>query len=780
MPRIGGMPFSVKKDAISVDFSGGFLQLSSASSLPNAQTSNQLAILRHMRKFRGLGHLVIIIAAAITLCVTSTGWTESDVVSEYKILTQKYFLDRSIDFAQELLQREEYLGVLYNSTVAEIEARRKESSLSGLFADPVWQVDPAYFDRNNPALADLSLAERYQLWADFEDREFSRRQELVQSVRSKLIEIGTNEQNQRMFRRELEKTLRYYGEADWEMASLLFDRLLMDYPFQQMDDILFYQSEVNIELQYYDKALTFLLNILSDYPQSKYHAKSYERASQLLAELGEKRDQIHLYQNFSFEGFPGDPEEMGGLHFRAGQAEASWGHFTVAIEILNRIDQKSPFYLPSRYLLADCAAGLEDWPQAVDVLSEMVDMKQHGMPHERWRMLMDEAKIRLAFIFYEWGELDKANDLFKQISQNSPFYDRVLMGKSWLAFQLDNYEEAIAKSEELLAAYPYSTEIYEAGSLVGYCYEQMGEKSTAMGYFFDVLEAGVGQSKLNTFLTERVRIRGALAQLQALENDVFASDNAEVYSDYKRGRNLLELSLQRIGLAELLEANADMRRLVEERILLDKLVNQHQAIEQQIVDNQDASQLADFLSLEDRIFTLLERLKSSGLEQVKSTPLYYQEARVGYINDLADTLSARVEVEIAGIVDAIQNKEQQYAAAVESGDTGDRIQAGLKLQKLQGILDRSYKSRTLAEMSHLPVLSTRVDRWSDFSFNRYAMGGMEFDDLEQKYERLKQVENYLITLEEMIEHREPETVQDADTIDTQEEETSGDSENQSE
>jgi len=735
-----------------------------------------------MRQLRILGHLVPLIAAAMTLSLGTPAWPQSGVVSEYQTLQQKYFLDRTINFAEELLQREEYLEVLFKCTVAEIEKRRDESPVSAVFDNPIWQVDPAYFDRNDPALADLTLSERYKHWVAFEDREFSRRKELILSIRSKLIQTGTAEQNQRMFRRELEKALHYYGQQDWEMASLMFDRLLMDYPFQQMDDILYYQSEVNVELEYYDKALSYLFNILSDYPESEYYSKSYERASQLLAELGETRDQIQLYQNYTSDEFPGDPKEMGGLHFRAGKAEASSGNFSVAIEILNRIDPKSPFYLPSRYLLADCAASLEDWPQAVDVLTETVQLKQHGMPQERWRMLIDEAKIRLAFIYYEWGEFDKADELFKQISQNSPFYDRVLMGKAWLAFQLDNYEATIAKSEELLTSYPYSTEIYEAGSLVGYCYEQLGEKSKAMGYFYDVLEAGVGQSKLNTFLTERSRIRNALAQLQALEADVFSSNNPRIFSDYKRGRNLLELSLQRIGLAELLEANTDMRRLVAERVLLDKLANQHNQMEQQVLANDKASELADFISLEDRIYTLMERLKTAGLEQVKSTPLYYQEARVGYINNLADSLSAQVESEIDNIVVSIQLEEQQYAEAMASSATNDQIEAGLGIYQLQNILNRSYKSRTLAEKSHTPVLSTRVDRWSDFSFNRYAMGGMEFDELDQKYERLKQVENYILTLDEMLEHQEPEKVApDADSLDTPEEETSGKSDdNQSE
>jgi hypothetical protein len=73
------------------------------------------------------------------------------------------------------------------------------------------------------------------------------------------------------------------------------------------------------------------------------------------------------------------------------------------------------------------------------------------------------------------------------------------------------------------------------------------------------------------------------------------------------------------------------------------------------------------------------------------------------------------------------------------------------LNQLQEVLNRSYLNHVLAENSRRPVLKTRVDRWSDFSFSRYAMGGMEFDELERRYERLKQVEDYIATLDVMLE-----------------------------
>ncbi len=671
--------------------------------------------------------------------------------SDFQSLSEKYFLDRTLDYARELLLKEEYLTVLYQSAAAEIESRKKEGFDASALNRSFLNLQPAHFDRDDPRIASASLAQRYRMWKDFEDREYQRRLQIVLDVRNALIESATPEQKHRQFRWELEKGLKYYGEEDWEIAALIFQRLLRDYDYRQLDDILFYLSEISIQLRHFDEALDYLLTLLSEYPESTYRAKSYDRAAELMFQMGENRDLIRLYQNYSYEGFPGNAAEMGGVHLLAARAQASFGHYQPAVEILERVDPDSPYYLASRYLLADCLAALKDWPGAIEVLTDMVNIKQGKMPYDRWRLLTDEARIKLAFIYYEDEDYDRAAELFDQVRQNSPFYDRVLMGKAWIAFQLDNYDETIAKTEELLSLYPASTEIYEAGSLAGYCYEQMGEKSTAMGYFYDVLEAGVGRSKLQTFAKEKERIRKALSELKALEEEVFSSGDEQAFSDYRRARNQLELCMRRIDLAELLEANVQMRSLVEERVLLDKLVRQHRELEPEVEQKADASAYVDFLALEDRIYTLMDHLNKVGIERLRSTPLYYKEARVAQINAAADSLSRQLETQIEALFADIREKQKQYEEARDAGDATRCVHLGLNLDRLRSLLERGEESRVMAEATRAPVLKTRVDRWSDFSFNRYAMGGMEFDELERKYERLKQVEGYIATLDDMIQ-----------------------------
>ncbi|RJP75409.1 MAG: hypothetical protein C4524_11870 [Candidatus Zixiibacteriota bacterium] len=697
-----------------------------------------------------IGLLAGLWAAALAASAPEVPSAAAPPASSYQEQARRYFLDRSMSFAQELLLKEQYLGLLYESTTREMKARRGDGLDPALVKSPLWDVPPAHLEMQDSTL-DASIAGRYRAWVDYERREYQRRLELILDLRSRLIAAGRPEQNERMFRRELKQALFAYGKSEWELARLLFDRLLEDYQFQGVDDILYYQGQVCLQLRLLDCALDYFTRLLTQCPASTYRALSYDQATALLQATGQGRVLRVLYGRYMEEGAPGDPAQMGGVHLRAARSEADLGHYEAAVNLLTRVDARSPHYLASRYLLADCLAALEDWPRAVHVLSEMVDLEQGDMPYDRWRMLVDEARIKLAFYYYEWGDYERAADLFAQVKSNSPFYDRSLLGKAWIAYQLDDYDEATAKSREMLKLYPRSTEIYEANSLAGYCFEQLGRNDEAMTHFLDVLEAGVGRSQLQSFLEERRRIAESLADLEALEEEVFASGDERMFSDYRRARDQLWVCKQRIGLAELLQVNARMKGLVEERVALDQVAARHARLEDSVSTSQNAELIADFLALEDRIYTAMEHLKAAGKEQLKSTPLYYKEAQVGYINARADSLAARLEGEIARLTTGAQDAEMYKQAALAREDGAEALELGLRRQRLDEALVDSHHGQTQARAARRPVLKTRVDRWSDFSFSRYAMGGMQLEELERKYERLRQVDEYITVLDEMIE-----------------------------
>lgn len=675
---------------------------------------------------------------------------------DFQELRTRYFIDRSVEYAEKLLLKEEILGVLYHCTAAEIEVRKDDGIDPSLLSVPCANLEAQQFDRNAPEMADAGIAERYRLWVDFEEKEYQRRLQAILALRAALIEAAVPQQKQRMFRRELNYALKYYADSNWDPARIFFDRLLDDYNYREVDDILFYQSQVCFQQGQFGAALGYLLTLIEGSPQSKYRPRSYDQASEILSELNDDRGLIELYNVYLNEGSPGQPAEMGGMHVRAARARVNYGHYRLAVTTLERVDPNSPYYLASLYLLAECLALQEDWTRAVDVLTKMLRIKRGVLPYDRWRLLNDEARVKLAYIYYQWGDYQEASRLFKQVKSNSPFYDRVLLGYAWIAFQLDNYEEGVRRSEELLRFYPYSSEAYEAGSLAGYCYEQMGEEAVAMAHFFSVLEAGVGQSKLQAFMKERQRLTEALNQLRALEETAFSSDDEALFETYKNLRNVLEINQKKVSLAELLEVNARMRALVAERVLLDKLTRDADRVEENVMLNDDAALVDRFLHLDGRLQSILEELETMRIEQMKSTPLYYHEAYIGHLNTVADSLSSRVESEIDSLIVSIALTERLYREALDNGQPEQCLAFGLQIDRYNEALNQSYEYHAVSEIAKRPALKTRVDRWSDFSFHRFAMGGMEFEELDRKYERLKQVEDYILTLMEMLEVREME------------------------
>jgi hypothetical protein len=718
--------------------------------------------MRQKRQLRAItARLAIMAGTLCCLTLSGSGSTAGGRVagdpSSYQEMSDLYFLDRSLEFARELLLKEEYLRELYDCTGQELKARRSEGLDPSLLESPLWELQTPQVQQDDTT---QTRPQRFKLWTDYENQEFQRRLGLIRQVRLQLIKAGSEDQNQRMFQRELKRAIRYYGKEDWDLARLLFDHLLEDYHYQQIDDILYYQAQTCIQLQLLDRALDALNHLLTACPQSSYRAKAYDQATAILEAFGSGYQIRKIYSRYIEDGAPGDPEKMGGVYVRTARAEITLGHYEPAVEMLTQVHAKSQYYLASQYLLADCYTALENWPQAVNVLSAMATVEQQAMPYERWRMLKDEAAIKLAFIYYQWGDFTKSAELFSQLKSNSPFFDRVMMGKAWIAFQLEDYEGAISKTEEMLKIYPLSTEIYEANSLAGYCCEQLGQDAAATAHFLQVLDAGAGRTDLQSFLEERRRINESMADLQALEEDVFSLGDPQLFSDYRRARNQLWICQQRIALAELLQVNSQMRALVEERIALDNLIKDHTQLEEQITQQGDHSLIAQFLAIDERIWLSMDHLKRLGQEQVKSTPLYYKEAQVGYLNARADSLAVRLEAEINQLSQTAAATNDLQAAALLGNNLDEYLRLSLRMDRLDQTLDQTDLNLSLAENSRRPVLHTRVDRWSDFSFNRYAMGGMNLEQLDRKYERLRQVEDFISTLDEMITQKNTTPSQD--------------------
>lgn len=65
---------------------------------------------------------------------------------------------------------------------------------------------------------------------------------------------------------------------------------------------------------------------------------------------------------------------------------------------------------------------------------------------------------------------------------------------------------------------------------------------------------------------------------------------------------------------------------------LDSLIREHDQLETRVVGQDEAQLISEFLHIEDRIYSSMEHLKGLGKQQLKTTPLYYQEAQTAYLN----------------------------------------------------------------------------------------------------------------------------------------------------
>ncbi|MFH1861385.1 MAG: tetratricopeptide repeat protein [bacterium] len=691
---------------------------------------------------------LVLLSTALLMSFPVTGGA-----SDFQELSDQFFLDRSADFAQELILKEQTLTVLYQSVVAELKSRRLECSTAEVvnFDIPQFESDP--FDLNDPAYEHKPLAERYRLWMDFEENEFQQRSQDVNQIRQALIQSASSAQKLRMFRYELQQALTFYSRQEWKIASLLLDHLLNDYSYRTVDDILFYQGEACLQLGYEVVALDYLMQILNGYPKSSFRPQAYQRAALIHHNLGSERSLLLLYNIYIQEGMPGDENVQGEMHLRAAQVEATSNNPENAIQCLQRTPPESSYYLPARYLMADCHITLQQWEPAAEVLKGILAGDWKGLVCKNWSALLEEARLKLALIYSETGDYDQAKAVLAEFKTNSPLYDRVMLGKAWIAYRLDRHEKAVRQLAELLRCYPHSPEIYEASSLLGHCYNELGDQDAALDYFMQVLEAGVSQASLKDYQKEKFINQQLRSNVVSLEEPIFLSQDEELFQRYRTIRNLLEINARRLQLAELVEVNSFMREIVTERARLAKLLDEHAELESDLISMENAALISDFMQLENRILNIMEQLNQVGLEQSENVPLYYHEAQTEYRNSLANEINKQFNAEIYRLTASQTATQAILRQGIGEIEQDARLKIQNQLDDVHRMLLESYARQSEIQNARRQTMTSRLERWSNFSFMRYAMSGRSFDDLDKKYERIRKLDDYISALDEIIARR---------------------------
>jgi len=125
----------------------------------------------------------------------------------------------------------------------------------------------------------LTVSERFMQWKAARMAQFQVGFTRYKILHDKLIHLATPKQRDRMLEIEISDALLAYADGKYELAGMMFDRILSDYQdyYPNLDGVVFYRSEANFANNYYDEAQKGYLEVVNNYPDSKFLGQCYLR-----------------------------------------------------------------------------------------------------------------------------------------------------------------------------------------------------------------------------------------------------------------------------------------------------------------------------------------------------------------------------------------------------------------------------------------------------------------------------------------------------------------------
>jgi TolA-binding protein len=264
--------------------------------------------------------------------------------------------------------------------------------------------------------------------------------------------------------------------AYWNCARELI--ILMDYysDYERSDEVVYYLAQCLFEEDLPTSAIRMYKHLLKKYPQSSlvpatllglektyYHQQNYKLALSFYFIILKKS--------------PQDKELLNAACYFAGLSHFHLKNYDMAINVLKKIDDHSNYYDSALYTTALSYLKKSNATTAVDYFRKVISLPV--ISGER-RNIVDNARLTLAYIYYELKAYKPAAQLFLGISDKHDNYQDGLLALGWAFLKMEDYQKVIKHLKKLVKLFPESANAEEAYFLLGQSYIALGEYDDAI------------------------------------------------------------------------------------------------------------------------------------------------------------------------------------------------------------------------------------------------------------------------------------------------------------
>lgn len=720
----------------------------------------QIGILQTTTRRQGYLTLVILLLSIMGSVLWSTPAYCQDSLpkltpdqEQYRVLAASYVYSRSLDFADEMVSREWYLYRMVNGIKKELKARRKE----GMLVAPGDMVPPE-IEKPKEKKYKLpvgletgpSAGARYLEWETPLREEYNQQYLHARIIKDKLLATATPVQLKRMFEYDVRAGLDHYSDKEYRQALLFLDEAVERYPFDDVTDVMQYRAEAFIGMKLYDEAIRDYRHVLEISTNPSVRREAIEKMVLLLGDKGLIDELRLLWDEYQQKESP-KSKTYWNTAFNVASYLFVNNYLDTAKELFDSFPEDHPRYGDAKLRAADCSLrqlNLEEADQRYFMIVKK-RLKGKGITY----LTVGEARLKMGYIDFLRGDYDLAFVNFNQADQSDRIDEQSTMAGAWSLYQLKAYPQAIKLCKELLKNHPNSFRQYEAQCLMGFASEKMRMGSSALDSYSSIMTAMDNRQDFRELNYERREAELLMKNVREMEEQIFLYGREDLFTQYKAMRKNAVLLLERINIAESIKNNPILLVIMEEQREVMRVMQEYAAVN---ADNTDYWNSFTY-TFDKNVYRLMDAF--NGLERArdfyyaKKTLVQKEEKRI-FEAEIHDSLRARVNRELIEVQDKLRNLRGQIKSARGSDDAGAITdEFGNIVRRDSLILSR----RGIPDDKDVPP-DSRIEAWSDFAYERYTFGGLDFDDMFVKQDQVKKIDHYIRNINKILASRRPAEV----------------------
>jgi hypothetical protein len=357
-----------------------------------------------------------------------------------------------------------------------------------------------------------------------------------------------------------------------------------------------------------------------------------------------------------------------------------------------------------------------------------------------------EALIMEGDILINRGYTNIAWGYYRLVKPESPLAARALVGQAVCRMLRGEYDSAAVIADSCLRQCPNDHYTYMARCLKADCARKLEDLSSAQEQYDIILSESANKITLADYLTEKLKIIYLLNQLREGEESILSTGDQDLFNEYWALRSETELMLKRAIYTEVIKVDSEFAGFIQEKLNVAKLMEEFTELGNDVLKIEDLALEDRYREMEDRLMDLASMVQIAGYGRLQNLPLYYTITDYEFSRAALDSLYEATTAELEGIeaeLLAIGGALDKLDEEIAPGERARMMATVDKIQAWQSALDLRI-NRNLPKMA--PSEGLDLTQWSHIAFHKTLVPGTDFNDLKEKQQRIKDIDNYIEAL----------------------------------